>query len=1754
MNIYNSLESWKNELYHVYKHIYTVLYGMFFMLTLVFSNPAFSVIEGEFHDGGGKTGWKKRQIKELFFDNMMNLYSCWLDKNRVKGGIIGSAGIKIISGDSSLIGINDIDIVLCDKEKAEDLMKYLNSEIQKVIYAIADNNLRGLVNIAFRTVWTREGLSDKTLEKGQITMFDISSNDPLAAVDIVAKDFDGDDIMFTAWDYHFQTECNFGDKKNVEISVLTPLSYASLDDNSMKKDVEYFKKAKGNEGGMLGDTMDEVICSCQNLYKIRSRFAFYQKLKKEKSYDKILMEKIYEVYGSYGALLNEINEINEKSHIVNVTHKKAFDFDYALGDSLGDRPLLTQVEWEKVLGKDFDVCNVELGDDCFCCIISNAINGNCMVRERFLSTANSLLCEEVDGETEYVTPMLVRSVINKWVTEVICVLLNKKFDKDEVSRFLDLPYDSIDYLMSSEHDKSSNNVKDVISFFGESVPLLPLALSTGIPFVVFSPEKHESKVTVSLFNPEDSWNKWPDVMKILGESESLIATENTMVKDVMFISHSGEHKYYLCMKKFDTAKRIDPLLIVEEILLDKNIFQCRVCPDKLSEELVAGSNVMPIMGDSFPLDKKAIEANNHDIYVRLVKKCMGICFSESNGIVGNTHESQETSTEEDISSQPISIVNTEDSGELHINIDTICSQSLLDADADANAKEVASMTEELRNMTENILLGLVKMEDVCGMEARLRWKTIECKHKIQYAKNIEEINKVMTDVFDEVSEPCQQGQCVVDGRVVVNLNKCCSVIKLLMNADDLGCPLAPLILGVYQMIQSDSKYLDVNDIVGIIKCFIKSAERGNIQAPACLYWLAKITGSTEALSLSFSLSAIFNKIFSDKILALNFVFTGNDNLVKVCNKLWLPVALGRWSYQKKSSNASKLLAAAYHRYSELGEDYSGWQIDQHLSVVDRIAYASHLAFFYLHSGDKEMSMQEFRKAALAYVWLVQKTDDISVIPNITKAAGLASIYHIIPCDYVIRDRDYIEFNDMLFSLNECGSNSDFLWTLKSIGDNKKISAVADCISKISYFIHRKKEGVVFKNIDDMGNELTERSGFIDYQISSPGGCGNAKNMCKLDMSDISVTRRIAKNKITNIVGPVAKSKNGKRATKAVNNGNSGLLSGSVCIKGKERKRICASILNLSQRSAVVLDSFARDGFVMVLGHNVRVDIREKSMEMFKENVNQFKKIDMIMASCTGKVVVKLSTIIYDGLWAFLQVIANCDVGYDFDSSLAESIAELSLRLFGKGFENVRALISANELSIKFCCLTLLNPLSYQNIDENMQGKMITRLFVFLGDFVRDLGADMQAVDVKNRESVSKMLVLLLNSILDVVDDHKLHLLIIDIMCNAVVGAVDEDLLGSVLLRYFIGVENQVDCNQRENDYLMVQKYLGNAKNKGRLSGEFYTKWNLFVISPYKCLREADEKQKEEDANLIAAELIREEEKVKDEVERKQKLKKEAISRILKRSIIKNDEERLGESFECRDLSKSMQFLNLGVGGCEDENNKSLIFLYEKMLNMEFGTAFKGFCDCEEKEKIKSGSVGSVHLAIINILQFECLVERVKHECSTFLYLSKQSRIIKKYLYCFVVLEGSDKLPDSVSAEQLKDTYDAIKPLIDVLGEDDCMLNKAIEYAGKATSILNKFHKYGKEELGLLLLQEEQLREQIVQAGEVYQDMVSILNIRREILGRIREKGTARSAGKRIVIKANDLLKSCNQAIRDVDKLKYQLDKFDKLKQSGDKSN
>ncbi|MDP0588449.1 MAG: hypothetical protein QS748_04370, partial [Candidatus Endonucleobacter bathymodioli] len=457
------------------------------------------MIEDECGKEGGGIEWKINELKTIFFDNIIEAYSCWDHHNDAKTAIAGSTGISILNGDSCLNDIKDIDIIISDKEEAGRLITHLNSIIQRVIYTIKDEKFIGLVTIDCRPVGGNKELSDKAPECGKITMFDIKFNEPIAVIDIVVKDLGENDQMFVACEYYFKYGCKAENKEKASIPVLSPASYAMLDYSSMKSDVEYLRSCGDGAEVILDDHLKEVLYACQNLHKVRTRFPFYERLKVEKSDDVELMRMIGNVSFSYGDL---VKIINKRTDIVEIIHKKACAFDYVLDSASDSQHLLTHAEWVKVLWDDFSICENDTDAVSFCCSLAKVINTNCIIKERFLKSVNKIQIENSGVASGIITPSLVGVFIYEWINMVISALCNDKNDGYEKSIplavFLNVVNDGA-FL----NDAGMYNLRrEATDFFSCLNPLLPLVLSTGIPVVVFSPAKDGKRVISTLLSPD----------------------------------------------------------------------------------------------------------------------------------------------------------------------------------------------------------------------------------------------------------------------------------------------------------------------------------------------------------------------------------------------------------------------------------------------------------------------------------------------------------------------------------------------------------------------------------------------------------------------------------------------------------------------------------------------------------------------------------------------------------------------------------------------------------------------------------------------------------------------------------------------------------------------------------------------------------------------------------------------------------------------------------------------------------------------------------------------------------------------------------------------------------------------------------------------------------------------------------------------------------------------------------------------------
>ncbi|MDP0563192.1 MAG: hypothetical protein QS721_13050 [Candidatus Endonucleobacter sp. (ex Gigantidas childressi)] len=1730
LSIYVFLRNGMDKLCHFYKNIHNVLSGMFLLLMLVFCQQVFSVVEDECNKEYESIESKKSRLKAMFFDNIMHAYSCWSSDNNAKTAVMGSTGIKMLNGESCLNNVSDIDIVARDKEGAASLITYLNTAIQSAMYSIKDDSLKNLVATGCRLIWGNKELSDKAPECGKITMFDIESDEPFAAVDVVVKDFGENDFTYVTCEYDFQPGCKIEDKDKVSVCVLTSLSYATIDVCSMKSQLEYFQEDKSDVEKTSEGFLKEVIYSCQNLHKIKKRFPYYKQIKKENSCDAQLMEKIDEVSSSYGGLLREINR---QPKIIEIIHKKAFDFNYSLGESSGLCRSLTHAEWVNILGGGFFVKDSCSDEDGIPFSISDVINANDISKECFLNAEKKLQVKEVDAIRDSVTPEVVNSFVRQWIDKVIFTMFNDEGNSCQELSSLDLSHDVTDCIMCNKRIKSPALTKELKQFFSEKNPFVILALSTGMPFVIFSSKNNEEKVSAELCDKDYAWNKWPILMRILEKAGFFISAENTRFKDVMFFAESEKNSYYLCVEKFSRAKCMCPLLIAEDLLLDVGAFELGDYKVELSENTIPNRHAMATMTNVSSLDEKTTKGNDCNEYMQLVEKCGFICLGQGNEVMSNTNKQQKVHVDKGRSNnKPKSDINKDNYISSDADISSMLKTALLSVSLD---EEVDVLVKAL----SDISLGNGS-DDVVMIESPLLEQNTKKQQKRKHDNNTNKVNKLMKTVLDTVNEHGQQDQ-----RVTVNVNKCSSVMKELSCADKLGCPLAPLIIGVYQMTKLDDKDIYNKDVSNIIKYFIKAAVRSNMQGVACLYWLAEVTGSSEAFSSSISLSTIFNKCFSNKIVPLNFIWPQKESsrLTKAYD-ISLPLLLGRCSSQGNIADTCKVLSEAYHRYGELGWVLSEWELDQSASLVDNISYASYLAFFYLYNGDKKKSFLEFRKAAYSYAWLAGKTDDMSMIPNITKAAGWASMYHVINCE---NDSGGDE-NYFSFYLGKERNFFDLLWALKSIVCGNITSPVFHLASRIYYFNVKKNEGVVFGNSDELENEMIERNGFFDCNLFKQYQCYVAADRLKLSTPSLGVGSNVHGN-----------SRKGRKEAQ----GHVDHSTHKLSYKGKKGSQKKKRGITDSETSvhlkwfgskavkyASLLNKIYKDDKKHEKNGELNSDLYKKTDEkfigMFNDLVSDLSIVYLMNNPASMK---NVSIMFYKLLFKYFPRMIKYNTCHKFDNYTGGKVLELVSMVFKEdgSFDSFLEEGTFNTLVFKCYCLVLLNPGNYENINTDMQVRLIKSLLVNMRPFAKTLGVDMNKVNGEDVQRVlSGQVVKLFYAVIDYVDDRELFLLVIDVVCQVIIVRGCEDLLSKALFSYFIRVENDIDSGNRENAYKEVEKYLMHANDTGRIGEEICSAWRRLAIYPYQCARVKIAEEKECSANLSAQDLIQEEEREKIEMERKHRYKQDAILRMLNGNICrvtKGVEECSHTRSFVIDERDGQASLQSGEGSNSgNEENKVLTGLYEKISNKDFKGAFDGFCKCEGDDTAKSGGVKGVHWARINILKFECLIELVKYNCSTFKCSYSHYKTTEAYLRKFKSAEESDRLPVDVSAEQLKDSYTKLLPIISDLKAKDGKLEQAIKYANMAENTLRRLDEKEGNELELLFLQKAQLNDSIVNIGKSCQNISDILVIRKKILKNIRDKNMDCGVEKKrtITIDANSFLVECKDAVRCLEKLKKDL--------------
>ncbi|MDP0563541.1 MAG: hypothetical protein QS721_14925 [Candidatus Endonucleobacter sp. (ex Gigantidas childressi)] len=1661
-------------MFNVHQGISNMLCSILFILTLFPSPQSFPALAGE-HDIEQEKKFKNT-IRSIFFHHAMESYEKWINKNEQQrtSCIIGSAGIQIHVADAFLNDTKDIDILFKDKNQAISFLEYLNIEMQKILYTLP--RLKNALSVNVRSVGKEGSQPDRVPECGQITVFDNATYTPIASVEISVKQdwIEDDDLLFDTLDYYFPKGVTINGKQKVSIPVLTPKGYCYLDVISIKHEIEHLQPSADNNGledpEEKTEELKSVLYSCQCLYKTKNRLHFYET---KKHNDISLMDMIK---GPWHALLQHIKS---KTYFTDMIHQQASSFSYVQGTSNKVNlalPSTNMLAWEKILTKDYHITHDHQDGDPFYSVISNLINSNRKVANSFLKAATTIIPDnKINTENWIVTPELLRVFLHQWIS-LAHQGVNNGDDNQYNDNLTDLVSSSISIpdILSKGYIKSSSLPPGNKEFSGWPNLLFPLTLATGIPVVVFTPDHNKTAVHGTLFSPEMADGAWPKLIKTLANFDNLITKNNTMINDALFIIHLEDDSYHSCYKQHHTEKKLQPLLRAEELLLAHNPFEYNNYYDAASEDSETNNDKVKHINEEMYDETPWVQQDDSDQYLSLAKKLSSMCIDyEVNGDnkVGenNTkdHETylaqylpSDTITKEPSTKKGISEENRGNHASLNANTSV---KEIFDIGYDSNnskATDQKHIDSHLASTTENTQsLGAIPKNKI--------------HHKKQVKKNRKNektINTTLQSAFDIIRDQNTYEQDNAHNMVIINLEKCSdeTVKKHLSHADDCGSSVAPLVLGVYQMYLLGRNHTYINKILGIIRFFKRSAARGNIQALACLYWLAKTTGSPEAFSASFLCFPEITCCVADQEQTLHFRLQGPLEQEK--SDLNAPIFFGICAKNKKPNRPYKFLATRHEEniileFLSSSSSLSQLSYEEHKgNLANTVIHLSHLGHFYLLSGDPNMATTQFKKAALGYSILMRNADCSSTILDITKAAGLSALYHTSDKKSLHDSACFLQKHD---TLQDERTNHLHLWILKSYMSETQHHPTDWLEKRITYFVHRKKEGIIFKSKEKLEEEVNERNSC--FYVPKPNQGQSKEKRLNLDLLNIDCQRSCSANKkIT---------RNKKSMPSEI------LFVSSPCQ---------TAMRDLDNRRIALFEStqhiFQRTTQDKIKSNTQDEEYFIAAIELIKECIQLLSQVRETKDCHSQDMGWEYDLALYNinALW---DLVLRFDLLKKLDAAVAEAAITLSEEVSGKIIcsDKIRTEDSFSVTNLKYGSMILLNPVNYSNISVELLSK-VTKCFL------RSTKAFSN--DNKNKMCIP---VHLLNHTIDNAHGSELSELVIETSCKmSSTFKYSKPILSKGLLDYYIYAENNVSLDQRQCFYSKALAWLEKSSET-----KTHDTWQSLVMAPHHKLIEEDVTKKKHMAAAMEEELVFEEH---TKSEQEQKKKEAEIKSMLQR----RDNHVRKTSRECASNSAFIKkqddrllsdTKDNKVIPAEHQKYRFLTDIYEQILNKEFEAGFCNLC------KARESSTDGHYLATISILKFECQLEDIQNRFPHFKTLHNQSKLTKSYLYQFEEAEKKDILPVNVQLAQLECSYNKIKDIAATLDEKDNIFEQAINSEKEAALILEKLlqtnhHETINSELSLLSFQKDKLFQALSNIETTCENICAIISVRRKCLRKI----------------------------------------------------
>ena len=1023
--------------------------------------------------------------------------------------MIGSAGIKI-NHEMPISDSKDIDLLMESEQSANNLIDFLFERIRHDMYRVWKNEHVTLEKGCVRKDESKAALATRV---GGVTFFYQSV--PIASIEISVANPWMKNRTFIDKNVMLPQGVLFNGQPCFKVPVLSDKHFMALDLQALDENI--------NSLGSLfnrpqDEAVDAMLYCCQSLFKVNKRIPFYQRVIQGHQTMPDCMLQLCEKFNLL--LLN----LTTQDELLPIIWQRARALEYEKKETASDKnnSNFSKVNGAKSVGHSFEELQVKLrkelflsrinGDgNCFYQTIAEILNDDRRMRSRFIQAESLLLDERSQRNvSENITQKDVRVLIHHWLVKAVTHL-----PPEELSRLNTL------ILVEGFSLKEALSKKIILDsafsgqdddHFGWSNLLNIISFITGFNFAVVQPNSARQKIDVCPYGNRSHDPLYCELAKRLSHIQGLVFDFNKepLVGNMKFMVFSGSDHYCKATPNFLLSKRLKLLREAEEVLTS---FQ-HIKPDELVKGSQAAKKTETGLDGVIPFDRTIFAVPPLD--VGALNKVFNVAqpLVLSQGITGDSDKTISGTVVSPNEGQPTL---TRKKKKRH--------KKIKEVGALANESNRPSETSVAQTQSKRVSFSLAepenKNDDGSPTQSVCDDQTTPVKTITPVSADYPSLNKVIGFVEMQLGKGSVSGDFKIKLREKL-LNDLMPLLSVGQNlsladydfikidfsriegalakglalADKLEDPIAPVILGMQQLLSLDPLNVDNKRLWSTIWDFVKAAQRGNVQGAFNLYWLAALTGSAEALGVSFT--AIKNCVDNpkEKVKVISCTIPDHSSLLKNAAKnIIMPAVVKHLAMSRapeKLYAAYRLLETVYPKSeilkllltpNVLFDDTDSSHLDKE-QIKSSLTYFTHEGSAYCQRGQELKAISYFMPAAMGYALLV-KNKAQTPLSGIVQACGLYSTYQCLDFFTSYRSSDkesqlpavMKQWEDYFGPIREALSSVSFEHDLCQIIVKGKLASTPLALSesRVQYIKNRSKANAELSSVTAIDKDIWDRS-------------------------------------------------------------------------------------------------------------------------------------------------------------------------------------------------------------------------------------------------------------------------------------------------------------------------------------------------------------------------------------------------------------------------------------------------------------------------------------------------------------------------------------------------------------------------------------------------------------------------------------------------------------------------------------------------------